>query len=254
MLMTSDVNTITVNIQERFQHQTDYSFRFVKLDSLNYNVHDRGANYDFHTATVKVVADETMIDAIINFINDTARDIDYAVELTLNDSEKLFGENIDYTSAIPCTIADVSLKQNRTKGSFELDITFNAKTAFLTYTGTSGWAGLTCLQYGYESDRTWEYTVNTSYLTGNYISDSRSDAGIFKGSYIIDAEILRNLLEWRRINRGTTMSLTAAQVGIDELFGPKSGVGPWDVKVLSLKWEFWSITRYKLTLELREVL
>jgi hypothetical protein len=256
MLLTNIVKQTTkeIKILPGFDSGIILSYNLISLSNGNYSSIDRGSTCDKYKCTIKTKGDKDYIDSIVEFIQ-IAREDGYRFKLSsFNDSETIFGANVDYSDPIVVAILDMGMINQKKLNRYELEITFEINdTSLLTFNGEGSLPVLNCLGPKYTSDTTWNYNTGTSYQQIHYISDHISDAGYFKGKFTLTRSEMLELREFYRQQRGEVFQLTTSLIkGVDNLFGTRGTSFPVNVRIKKIKETYKSVNLYYVNIEFYE--
>lgn len=228
---------IIAKVKPDFAVLTTPALKWVQLTSGNFEAVDRGAGEDLYSAKVRLYGFKTTIDEFLEAFEDNrGASSGTPNELSLssfNETEKIFGADVDYSEPIPCTITKLREVKQRTWRGFSLEVRINAlSTAFV---GSPAMPALNLLKVGYTGDG--DYTINKILnYDGSFTHiDHKADTGLFKGVFTFSEAEAIQFRRYVATERGNTVQLNTIS-GVAEPFGTRRGGSyPYDVKIIDWK-------------------
>jgi hypothetical protein len=226
------------------------NFKLIETSSRKLVSIDRGSNTDRYAATLTVYGEPTYIGDFIRAI--TLLRTNGKSVVTNSPEVRLFGDNVDHSVSIDTLVYTMGKQKTVNRNVMSVDITFLASD--LTFlSGALLPTDLQCLQTSWMGYAEWNTHIAETYNRNNYFVDRDADRYIFKGSYIMDIEQNKNLMNYWKTQRGASFTTNDAQWGTTEMFGAEIGTGTHDVIMINLDYVNISPTHRKVTVELVRV-
>lgn len=213
----------TVKIK-KYSYNIDLSLNWFKMSDGSYRASDRGFENDHISSKITLHGKNDYIDNIITELKNN-QESDGKLVLT-NILTPIFGNNIDYTQSCTAVLKNITLKEQDSFNSFNLEIELETDTlVYKTYTLTL--PNLSCVKHGYTGDTELQFITNTSYQNANNsgiinINTFGNDNGVFKGTFTFTYDELGQLLNFQRINRSASFNLPIIS-GVNYPFGKLAG-------------------------------
>jgi hypothetical protein len=239
------ITPFTALLKPDFQVETMLALQWTQLSNGKWTYIDRGASCDRYESTVTIYGIESTINNFITEIEDNRQASDNVIQLSqFNETEKIFGENVDHSGTIYATILKIDkVKQNTWKG---FGLSFRLRAISPAFTGTSAIPTLDKLLIGYTADS--ELTINKldSYTGSFTFQEANSDNGTFVGTFILPLADVKSLLEYQRVNRGAAFNVSTI-AGVTYPFGKRRGYTfPVNCRIKEIKEENWFGVNNKL--------
>lgn len=227
--------TLDVHIHPNYTVDTKRAMKWFQCEDGNWYAVDRGANSDIYEAQIDVYDNETNINNYLDEIKnmrDTQEHLIIMSGFALD--ERIFGEDIDYSDPISGIIMDIGDRKQRSFKGFSTSFTLRALSpAFSGVASLPNFAN-TCLEYSYSNIRDYAYTRYDTYYGDMYVTNRNNSSSIFRGTFNLSNDDLRDLRRWYATNRDTSFSISDLN-GIDYMFGPEEGTYNHQVKILKIK-------------------
>ncbi len=246
---------IRLEIKQDFRPDTQLALKWVQCASGKWVATDRGAAADVYKCKIRVTGYESYINSIIMALyNNRIATTGTPNVITLSNfaaTEKIFGEDVNYTSSISATVTEVAERQQTSLYAFQIELTLQAINP--TFTGAAGTVVFENLEEAYRGYA--EQTINkydTYNSTFNYL-DHRADYGIFEGTaYLTNANMvtfLRSLATQRSAPVTTTV-----MNGVNYVFGPtKNNTWPRNLVYLEVQdLGYWGLNRHRIKIKAAE--
>lgn len=250
----ADNSEYELRIKEEFKPSIVLGAKFMEMQAGNISVTDRGVTTDSYSCEVETYGTQEYIDGLIEHLQGI-REGGFDCQIQdCSDGEHLFGENIDYTDEIPIVIEDISEAAHKTLGGIGFNMTLKVEVPTdLTFIGTAALPQLKCLDPKYKADSGWSYNIIESYTSNHYIYDSVYDFGAFEGTFVLKTSELKDLQEFRRINRYSIATLSSTGVlGLDNIFGVRAPAYPLKIRLMDVKTKYRAPGYYDVTVKIRE--
>jgi hypothetical protein len=214
-LKTSSDEWITLNVFDNNQ-STLINYNLIKLSYNNYISVDRGGDTDRYSSEMKFFGSKDYISTILNEIY-TLRNNQLPIIIDQCE-ENFFGEHIDHSGELEVTLFAVGKQSSKNFNMYEVGLEFILNGPI--YKEGSGLpSALHCLQSGWEGYSDWGFVVNETYNRENYFVDKENDTYQFKGRYILNLSETSDLLNYWRVQRGSSFLITESQFGTSDMFG-----------------------------------
>jgi hypothetical protein len=226
---------VSIKILRGWAPETTPGWKFIQLSNGNYTTIDQGVFNDKYDCTINFHGTETFINSVINlFESNRNSSVPSQVLLSsINSTEHIFGEDVNYTSGIYANVMSVELRNQGSLRGFGLSMKLSAISP--TFIGGNGsLPEFRFLDIGYTGDS--EYTNNhfESY-DGVYSNpDHQADAGVFEGSYRFFTHEMMQLRAYIRYLRGNSFSLPYIY-GVNYPFGRLSTSYPYNVRIVEFE-------------------
>jgi hypothetical protein len=226
------------------------NFKLIETSSRKMVSIDRGANTDRYATTIKVYGTTQYVSDFIRAIT-TLRDNGKSV--VVNSPEvRIFGDNVDHSVPIDTLVYSIGRQSTVKRNVQSVDITLLASD--LTFlSGASLPSELECLQTVWSGYSEWNTHITETYNRNNYFVDREKDRYIFTGSYIMDIDQNKEIMNYWKAQRGASFSTTDSDWGTSEMFGAEVGDGTHQVIMINLDYSNISPTHRKVVVELMKV-
>jgi len=252
MKIKSGLNELIVKVNEGFKPNIELAYSMVDLSDGGYSIIDRTSQEDFYSCDITFGGRENTIDQIETFLQTARVSNDAVIELSeFNSGETIFGENVDYSGTIIASVVDIGKRRNVQTRSFNLPVSFVALTSslsFIPYIGEMPVLG--CLFSKYTAESSWTYLSHISYNGTVRITDRLNDKGSFEGRYRVSNQLMRDLREFYRNQRGEPFEVTESILGIPKPFGSRAGNYPYSVHIFDMKEKIFSPSFYEVEIGL----
>lgn len=209
---------------------------------------DYSSAYDNYEAEIEFMLKESEAESIITGLE---KDRTGTIVLSnFNDSEHIFGENVDYSGSINCKLTGNPEWEKESIGVYSLKL--NVVGVNIAFTGSSSFPDLTYLDPVFQGRIDFRDTHVQTSKNNAYAYDLEKQYGVFVGSFWMNATEYGKVLEWMRVNRSSTLSLSSFG-GLSELFGfTDTASFPYIVRVRSVKAERTGVNNYNVEIEFIE--
>lgn len=242
---------VRVQIETGFRPVYEPALIWAMCSSGKWVASDRGAASDIYTTEIEVTGYESEInDILANLYNNRIASSGTPNLITLSDfadTEKIFGEDIDYSS-VNATVTDIGERQQRAFCSWSVKIKLQAISP--SFVGSAA-ASIIFAHWDFEYTGDNERTITKydSYQGTFSYADHRADRGVFKGSaYLKNADMatfLRTLATVRAAPITTTIG------GVEYPFGvERPGTWPRNLKYLEVKdMGYWGLHYHRVNIK-----
>lgn len=246
---------IRLEFKQDFRPDIQLALKWAQLASGNWIAADRGAAADVRQCKIRITGYEQYInDIIMALYNNRIATTGTPNVLTLSnftDTEKIFGEDVDYTVPISATVIEVAERQQTSLYTFQLELALQVISP--TFTGSAGTITLEHFEEAYKGYA--EPTINkydTYNGTFSYL-DRMADAGIFEGTATLTNANMVTFLRSLATQRGAPVTTTIMN-GINNVFGPtRNNTWPKNLVYLEVKdLGYWGLNRHKVQIKAAE--
>jgi hypothetical protein len=239
----------TFNTSLDYKTTTVLSLSYSQLSNGNYVAIDRSTSADIYECDITTYGRESYIGNIIVGL-DSIRNGNGLCQLSgfaLN--EKIFGENVDYSSPLSCVVTDYKLRENNSLNVYKLQLSLRLLSPTFDATPELPDFHSTCLGTGFKSDINRALVHNDTYYGDYYLSDKKMDSGIFEGKFNLTSSQLANLREYIRVYRDNIVIVSKLN-GVNYMFGPSGGDFPHNVKIINIQEEErFSVNRFIVSIK-----
>lgn len=181
---------------------------------------DFGAARDIYEGSIIVRDTPDVLDSLQTILNANRNGI---VLSGFNDSEMIFGANVDYSGSINATVTKYGTRKNLNNNViFQLELTFQAIAPTLLTTAPS-LTGLN-LQEQFDGDRSTDVTKLFDYSGVASYLDHKTDAGIFHGTFLQTTEQMKAIRAYLlQTARANVIPFPAMGNGVFYPFGANEG-------------------------------
>jgi len=231
------INSTAIKIKPGFKIDTRLAIDWFQLSNGNWAGTDRGSDSDIYEADVDFYGTQSDMEEIINLIEDnraTSAMGANALQLSnINTSEKIFGEDIDYSGGVYVTTMETGRVQQKTWKGY----TLSAKLRLLSpsFTGSASLPSLSCVNIGYKAYADWTINKYDSYKGNMEYMDHASDAGIFEGVFRLSISDMVSMRRYIATQRTSSYTITAID-NLSEMFGTRRG-GSFSYTAKLIDWE-----------------
>jgi hypothetical protein len=221
------ITTFDAKVKPDFNVETTYALQWAKLSSGNWRATDRGKDADIYEATnVRLYGTEDVIDNFINQVEANRVANSNVITLgSINDSEHIFGADVDYTYGVNATVIDIPHRIQATWKGWSIPLKLRLLSP-IVFTGAPALPLFRFLNVGYDADA--EYSINKfdSYNGSFSYADHRCDAGIFTGTFVFTDEEMIGLRSYMATTRGASFTMAYNIVGVTNMFGRRTTAFP----------------------------
>lgn len=217
-----------------FQVMTRLAIKWKQMSSGNWRGMDRTSAEDKYEAEIGLYGNEAAISQWIDEL-EANRDSDTHTFLMDNffSTEKIFGENVDYSGGITVTVMSWA---RRRQGSWKgWGVSCRVRATSISLTGSSSFPALVFCEPGVDADSDRRINKLSTYDNTLSFHDHASDSGLFTGIFtltIADSILLRNYIQNQRTGNFTL----ADTFGVIAPFGTRSANSyPFTTKLIA--WE-----------------
>lgn len=242
---------LRVQIETGFRPVYERALKWAMCSSGKWVASDRGAASDVYSTEIEVTGYESEInDILVNLYNNRIASSGTPNVLTLTDfteTEKIFGEDIDYTS-IDATVTDISERQQRAFSSWSIKIKLQAIAP--SFVGSpAGSITLAHWDFEYTGDNEKTITKYDSYNGLYSYMDHSADRGVFKGTAYIRNPDMVTFLRTLATVRAYPITTTISGVGFP--FGPeRPGTWPRNLKYLEVQdMGYWGLHYHRVNIK-----
>jgi hypothetical protein len=207
------------------------NFKLIETSSRKLVSIDRGSTTDRYETTLTVYGEPLYIGDFIRAIT-LLRTNGKSVVIN-SPNVRIFGDNVDHSVPIDTLVYKMGKQKTVNRNVMSVDVTFLA-TDLTFLSGALLPTDLQCLQTTWSGYSEWNTHISETYNRNNYFVDREADRYIFKGSYIMDIEQNKNIMNYWKTQRGASFTTTDAQWGTTEMFGAEVGTGTHDVVMINL--------------------
>lgn len=226
-----------LKINKNFIIDTKLAFDFFELTNGGHGVIDRGVEEDTYKSNITVngtkeqilqFADEIQSNRTSGSVNDFKNII---ILRNLNESEKIFGAEIDYNADLIVTPI-IEGRIQRTISTWSVNLELIAQSLVFIEPTLSTFPTIFHISNG--SDADFKRSTNKQFSLNNYfwIQEHDFDSGEFSGTVLFSETEMVRAKSFQRINRGNTFDLQILN-GIEEVFGIRKK-GTMRVKLLEI--------------------
>ena len=229
----------TFQIKPDFKVLTQPALNWVQLESGNYEAVDRGAAEDIYQSDIKLYGTRDTVNEFIEEF-ETDRAADNIITLSnFNNSEKIFGCDVDYTGNITSTIVEMGKFTQKTWRGYSLKVRINALSA--SFTGVSAMPSLSLLRIGYKGDSDYTFNKIRNYDGSYTYIDHKSDIGLFRGKFLFTEAEAIGFRRYVATQRGAIIPLYAIG-GVTYPFGIKrGGTYPYTTRIMDWQEQMWGL-------------
>jgi hypothetical protein len=237
MLINGDGISINyeLEIKPDFKVRTIPALEWVQMSTGNYEAVDRGYEEDVYQTDIQIYGTRTKIETFVEEM-EANRDSGLPPVFHLsdfNDTEKIFGCDLDYTDRIQCTVLEFKRIQQKTWRGFGLKVTLNALS--VTFAGSSAMPALSLLSVGYKGDSNYAFNRIRKYDGSYAYIDHIRDIGLFTGRFLFTEAEAIGFRRYAATERGAVIPLYAI-AGVTYPFGKKrGGTYPYPTRIISWK-------------------
>lgn len=212
---------LRVWIKPDFIPKTTLALKWAQLASNNWVATDRGAAADIYQAQLTVYGLEPTINELLTTLyNNRVIATGSPNLLVLSDfasNEKIFGQDIDYTTSVNTTIINFGDRLQKSYHGFSISLTLQLINP--SFTGSAGTITFQHIDIGYKADSTIELNKFDSYNGAFSYLDHRSDTGIIEATATIKNTDHITFRRSLATQRGSAITTTIMN-GINYPFGP----------------------------------
>lgn len=251
-LQGDNFTTFLCHVKPEFKPKTTLALKWVQTASGAWRATDRGALSDMYESEIRLYSREAKINTFVNAVYaNRTYDTNYFTMSGFEDTEHIFGEDVDYSIPITVTIVDIKGPVQTTWLGFEVTVTVRALSP--TFASASFLPSLKYLDYGYKGS-VQELTINKydSYYGSYTYLEHGADIGLWEGTLIFCSYFMGVMRRYLATERDNTITIPIIN-GVDYPFGPTRGTFPINCKVTS--WEdlgMWGPNNWKMKLTLAE--
>jgi hypothetical protein len=227
-------SAVNFKIHPSYKVKTNYAMDWFQCADGNWYATDRGANSDIYESEIILYGNETTINTYLTEVKnmrDMNENLVYMYDFASD--EHIFGEDVDYSNTLSGVFTKIG---DRKQSSFKVFTTsFELRLLSPSFTGSAILPDFTdtCVEFGYINSKKRSYTITDSYYGNTFVSDSRDESNIFKGSFNLTDDQIQSIRRWNAVNRTASINITNLN-GITYMFGPEEGT-THNVKLLSIK-------------------
>lgn len=245
----------SVQIKPDFKIRTTPALKWVQLESGNFEAVDRGASEDVYQSDIRIYGTQAMVNEFITEFeaNRSASIIPNVINLSgFNDTEKIFGCDVDYTGTIACTIIDMGRLEQKTWRGYGLKMRINALSVSFVVSAPA-MPTLSRLAIGYKGDSSYTFNKIRNYDGSYTYIDHKADIGLFKGKFTFTEAEAIGYRRYVATERGNLIPLYQIG-GVDYPFGTRSqGFYPYPVRILEWREEMWGLHHWIFDITFAEV-
>lgn len=226
------------------------NFKLIETSSRKLVSIDRGAITDRYQTTLAVYGSPSYVGDLISELTTLRKN---SKSVVINSPEvRIFGDNVNHSISIDTLVWSMGKQRTVSSNVQAVDVLFLASdVSFMS--GSSLPTDLQCLQSTWEGFSQWNTHINETYSRNNYFVDRESDRYVFRGSYIMDIDQNKSIMNYWKIQRGIAFATTDTQWGTTEMFGAELGSGAHNVIMTDLSYTNISPTHRKVTVELTRI-
>jgi len=229
-----NITTFLCHVKTDFKPKTRLALQWIQTASGAYKASDRGASSDIYESEIRLYSRESTVNLFVNAVyNNRTYDTNYFTMSGFEDTEHIFGEDVDYSVPINVTVIGLNGPVQKTWLGFEVTATVRALSPLFASAST-----LPTLRYadiGYDGN-VRELTINKidTYSGSFSYQEHGADVGVWEGTLLMCGADMGNLRRYISVQRGNTISIPSIS-GISHPFGPYRSGFPISCKVI--KWE-----------------
>lgn len=210
------------------------NIEMIKKTSNKYATIDRGKNSDYYESVITVDGTIDEISNFANFIDFTRKYFAHAPYLTdMNISERVFGDNIDYSTFIYISILDVSEIQQFNLSRYTIDITIRTVNGWLNFIGTPTLPKINNVDHNYVFINKREQNFNDTYFGNVYINARNVIQSSCSIETILSLSDAINIQEFYRQQRKQRFQMRSEDFELDNPFNDGSSY-PYTVRMMEL--------------------
>lgn len=217
------ITPFNAKILPNFKPRTKLAIEWISLADGYYSAIDRGVESDIYEADITLYGKEQEIDNFINEIEKNRFFPSNFLQLSqFNDAEKIFGADLDYSSTIDVTLANLKLRKQSTWRGFSLSLSLRALPGFTFITPEENELPVLKTDIGYTGDSEDTIIKYDSYNGIFTFIDERKDAGIFDATFALENDDMAQARRFIATQRKEKFTISASKLpGVDNPFGTK---------------------------------
>jgi hypothetical protein len=247
-------NTYHARIKTDFKISSKLAIKWNQASDGSYHAVDRGYLSDIYETSITFTAKQDEVEQFLDAVEgNRLSGTNYFQMSGFEDSEHIFGEEINYTSPINVTVIEIGEVSQKSWKVWSVTATIRLLSPI--FVGTASLPIFSNIDIGIASSN--EYTIkkiDTYYNSFTY-SDHGSDVGSFSFTAYLSINDTKNFKRYIQTNRSNDYVLTAEMFpGISNPFTSVRSTWPITAKLLEFEdTSYWGLTHRVIKLKFVEV-